>query len=266
MNDQYKQYLVYLGSVDNRTLDFRTTDCDFFKKFRRRAIENLIVVSFYIFYVDLILSFIHNQESLTSWLPIPLRPHPKWPLVALSVFHMFLSIYIFWSKTFRNDKKLGIVEKKGFVYIFLWTVLAFISSMISILCPFALLLTELKDRFFINFFTSTVMSSIILGSAKFLILIANGMNEYLLSIIYKVFKLFTEFFSEIPGNDFYCNIRITSSDNFGTILILMIINKLMISLIFSLSKEIKRELKGKQKNPKQRIEEKDSEKDEDISK
>jgi hypothetical protein len=50
---------------------------------------------------------------------------------------------------------------------------------------------------------------------------------------------FSEIFSTKPENDYFCNIRLTSVDNLGSIFALMVINKMIIVLIFILSYEIK---------------------------
>ena len=48
VESQYKQYLQYLGTI-NRSEDPDESDCDFIKVFRQTIIENIILISFYVF-------------------------------------------------------------------------------------------------------------------------------------------------------------------------------------------------------------------------
>ncbi|CAG2114986.1 unnamed protein product [Medioppia subpectinata] len=221
MDNDYEEYLDYFANTEKKYM--KESDCHFIKVFRRRIIENLILVSFYLIYVESIIALfllVKSEPKSTDGSTQVKLPTigSKWALILLSTIHFLYSLHLFTSKTFRSDRNDH--KKSDFWYIFMWTLLAFLSMLIAFLTPFALLKISFKNKFALNFFISVVMSSAFIGSANFLIII------------------FNEIFKMNPTDDYYCNTRITSVDSFGSIFVLLIVNKIMISLLLSLAAEI----------------------------
>jgi hypothetical protein len=167
--------------MQNRTLEFDERDCHLIKQFGRRVIETLILVSFNILYMASIIGLIYciekskheNPNEIQTEAIVLKEPHPKWALLSLSAFHIFYAIYIFMTKIFRND---DILAKKHFLHIFLWSLLALLSVIISVVGPLAVIKIK-QNKLVLNFFISTILSSTALAFSNFLIILYKGIKQ-----------------------------------------------------------------------------------------
>jgi hypothetical protein len=170
--------------MQNRTLEFDERDCYFIKHFGRRVIETLILFNFNILYVASIIGLIYciekskheNPNQIQTEAIVLREPHPKWALLSLSAFHIFYAIYIFITKIFRNDSNDDILAKKDFLQIFLWSLLALLSVIISVVGPLAVIQIK-QNKLVLNFFISTILSSTTLAFSNFLVILYKGIKQ-----------------------------------------------------------------------------------------